>query len=604
MRLFLTLLFSVISIIGLSQRPGGGGKPGGSQSTGEIFGTISDSLTGEGVAYATILALNPNDDEIIKGSVSADNGSFSIEELPFGNYKLKISFVGYNTIFIEDIQLTKENPSHQIKDLSLSPSTLNTVDVYGETPQITFEIDKKVVNVEDMNNTDGLTAIEVLENLPSISVSADGTISLRGSESFTLLIDGIPTNMDASDYLATIPANTIQDIEIITNPSAKFDAEGTSGIINIITKKSKLEGISFMANGSYGRFNNYGGDLALNIKKKKFTIDLSGNINQRSRPNHEITERTSTYDSLTNRLESDGESNFLWGGYGGGAGIQWNPNNSHVFVARSNVKWNKMQPLSELTFTNYDDDSLIDIFSTHQSMNIDFFNSTSSLYYQYNIKRNKDHNLTFKAIANMTFVEQNDTTLSFDETNAITQGNLYTETGPSNSYRFNIDYKLPLKNKKFEAGVQSQFGKSGDIGKNYTYNTLNSTFEFDSLFSSDVDYIRDVHAAYSILGGKMKSLGYQFGLRAEYTYRTISSSSAVQFAEIKRLDWFPSAHFSYSLKNKDQILVSYSRRIERPRSYYFEPFIRKNVKIEFATDTNYEDLVIFKGDSDQDRPNQ
>jgi outer membrane receptor protein involved in Fe transport len=124
-----------------------------------------------------------------------------------------------------------------------------------------------------------------------------------------------------------------------------------------------------------------------------------------------------------------------------------------------------------------------------------------------------------------------------------------------------------------EVGLQSQLGTSGDIGRNYVYNTETGLFDFNPLFSSDVNYVRDIHAGYGMFSGKHKDLGYQIGLRAEYTYRNITSTAATDFTEINRLDWFPSAHFSYSMKNKSQFLLSYSRRIERPRSYYFEPFI-------------------------------
>ncbi|MFT4601090.1 MAG: outer membrane receptor protein involved in Fe transport [Arenicella sp.] len=565
----------------MAQPPGGGhGKPGGGkggrggQPKGEIFGNVKDSLSNTDVAYATIIALRQPMDKMVGGVVTSDNGSFSIPDVPYGKYNLKISFVGYDTKIIENVVLNDENNTFQLKNLILVPTTLKTVEVIGDKPTITYEIDKKVINVEDQINTAGQTAIEILENIPSVTVAADGTVSLRGSSGFTLLIDGIPTAMDASDALATIPAASIKDIEIITNPSAKFDAEGTSGVINIITKKSKLEGMSGLINLTGGRFNNYNGDFSLNIKKSKWTFDLSGNIGNRSGPNALSETRTSTYDSLVNRIESVGEQNWQRSVYGGGGGIQFTPNNSHVIAIRTNLKWMKMLHYNNSDFESFDDDVLVDAFATESGMNIDMFNSSSNLYYRYNIKRNKDHYISVKAIANLKDVVQNDTTLSRDDEGNIVAGNLYTETGPSNSYRFNIDYKLPIKkNMKFETGVQAQFGQSGDIGKNYTYNTAINEFEFNQLFSSDVDYVRDVHAAYAIFAGKKNDFGYQLGLRAEYTFRTITSTSAVEFTEINRLDWFPSAHFSYSFDNKSQLLASYSRRIQRPRSWYFEPFI-------------------------------
>ncbi|MEO9531316.1 MAG: TonB-dependent receptor [Crocinitomicaceae bacterium] len=577
-KLIITLFALFIGLMSFAQPPGGGkgGRPGGGNSgtKGEIFGTIIDSISGDAVGYATIIALKQPGNEMKAGGVTEDNGAFSLADVPLGTYTLKISFVGYTTKFVENIELTEEKSTYQLKNFELAPTVLETVTVVGDKPAISYEIDKKVINVEDQINTDGQTAVEILENVPSVTVAADGTVSLRGSSGFTLLIDGIPTAMEASDALATIPASSIKDIEIITNPSAKFDAEGTSGVINIITKKSKLEGMSALINATGGRFYNNNGDFSLNIKKKKWTFDLSGNAGNRSRPTELSEIRTTTYDSLVNRIESEGESNWQRKYYGGGGGIQWAPNNSHVLAVRTNFRWTKMIPSNISDFRTYDDDSLISTFLTNSSANIDIFNNTSNLYYRYNIKRNKDHFISFKAIANLKDVVQNDTTLSYNGDGDIISGNLYTETGPANSYRFNIDYQLPVnKNMKFETGLQAQFGQSGDIGKNYTYNTDINEFEFNQLFSSDVDYVRDVHAAYAILGGKKGDFGYQVGLRAEYTYRTITSTQAVDFTTINRLDWFPSAHISYSFKNKSQFLASYSRRIERPRSWFFEPFI-------------------------------
>lgn len=577
-RSFVVLFVLLISLSGYSQRPGGpGGGKGGPRKDlpkGEIFGNIVDSLTNKGVGYATIIALKQPDNKMMGGVVTEDNGNFSIPDLPFGKYKLKISFVGYNTLFVDNVILKPGQSTFQLKNLVLAPTTLQTVEVIGDKPLITYEIDKKVINVEDQINTDGQSVTEILENIPSITVDADGTVSLRGSSSFTLLIDGIPTAMDASDALATIPASTIKDIEIITNPSAKFDAEGTSGIINIITKKSKLEGISSLINLSTGRFDNHNGDFSLNIKKKKWTFDVSGGAGIRNHPNKRTSERITTYDSLVNRIVSEGESSWKRKYANAGGGIQWNPNNSHVFAIRTNFKWTDMIPYDDQFFESFDDDSLITSFQTNQRNDIALFNNTSNLYYQYNIKRNKDHYISFKAIANIKDVVQNDTTISYANDGSITAGNIYTETGPSNSYRFNLDYRLPIgKNKKFETGVQAQFGQSGDVGKNYVYNDSTLVYDYNELFSSDVDYIRNVHAGYAIFGGKSRKLGYQVGLRAEYTYRTITSSKAVDFSTINRLDWFPSAHFSYSLANKSQLIASYSRRIERPRAWFFEPFI-------------------------------
>lgn len=565
----LTLIIAFLSFSTYAQPPGGE-----KQVTGEIFGNIVDSISSSGVDYATVVALKQPGDEMVGGVVSADNGSFSLQNLPLGKYKLKISFVGYTTKFIENIELTESSTTYQIKDLQLAPSMLQTVEVIGSTPQITYEIDKKVVNVGDMQNTAGQTALEVLENVPSIIVSADGTVSLRGSSSFTLLIDGVPTILDPSDALSQIPASSIQDIEIITNPSAKFNAEGTAGIINIITKKNKLEGISCLLNATGGLYNNYNGDGSFSLKKEKYALDLNVNGNQRTRPEDQINNRETVYDSLTNILHSEGINDRIFGGFGGGAGFQWKPNSGHNFVVKSDFNLRKMQFLENMDFENYDNDVLLESFNTRDMTLVDMWNSSSSIFYQHNIKRNKSHYISVNAIANLRYVDQTDSTLSYDENGTLTRGNLYTELGPSNMYRFNLDYRVPVKEVyKFETGAQAQFGRSFDDGDSYQYNDSTGLYDLLPLYTSDVNYVRDVHAGYAIFGGQLEQFGFQVGMRMEYTYRKVTSDNFPQSTTINRPDWFPSAHLSYSFDNNAQVLLSYSRRIERPRSWFFEPFI-------------------------------
>lgn len=540
---------------------------------GEIYGNVIDSLENIPLGYITIRVFSSKSNELIGGAISEENGHFSITNIPLGSYNLDLSFTGYKTRVIKNVVLSDMNSTLHLKNVLLEPLFLEEVEVTGSGPMISYEIDKKVLHVEDQINTDGQTAIEILENLPSISISSDGTVSLRGSSSFTLLIDGVPTVLDAGDYLASLPASAVKEIEVITNPSAKYDAEGMSGVMNIITKKSNLEGVSLLLSGQTGTFNNHSSDLALSLKRKKFSFDLGGGWRIRNRPNNQIEDRITNYDSTENQLYSEGISNWSRSNWTVNGSCSWTPNNAHVLVLSARIKSNLMRGDNSLEYLNYDNGLLIEQFTAEPNKYIQFMNNSFSMSYQYNFKRNKDHNISFKAIANFSGANQQDTTFNYNIDGSIASGNLYTETGPSNANRFKIDYQLPINGNTFEAGIQSQFGLSGDIGKNYVYNTANHTFEFDSLFSSDVDYVRDIHAAYTMFGGKRENLGYQIGLRAEYTYRTISSTQSIEFTQINRLDWFPSAHFSYNLKRKGQIVVSYSRRIERPRSYYFEPFV-------------------------------
>jgi outer membrane receptor protein involved in Fe transport len=197
------------------------------------------------------------------------------------------------------------------------------------------------------------------------------------------------------------------------------------------------------------------------------------------------------------------------------------------------------------------------------------------LSYRYNIERDKSQHINLKAIYNLRSVDEYTYNDFYNENETKIGGNYGTEFGPSNVLRFDVDYLKTFKNKLvLEAGVQTQFGISKDDRDSYEYNTTTRENDRVDLYSTDVQYNRNIHSAYSLLKGKTKKLGYQIGLRAEYTQRKIEATNLPNsFQNINRIDFFPSAHFSYKLPKNQQLLFSYSRRINRPRSYYFEPFI-------------------------------
>ncbi len=560
-----TLLLSLIFFQSQAENNAGAGK---------IYGNVIDSVSKKPIAYAVVRVLHSNSKQLAGGATTDEKGGFVVKDLTKGKYTIEISFIGYNPKTIASVSLLKN--TLELKDVAISPSanSLEEAVIIGGTPEVTYEIDKKVVNVEDMQNTAGQSALEVLANIPSIIVTADGTVSLRGSSSFTLLIDGVPTVLEPGDALAQIPAGSIQDIEIITNPSAKFNAEGTAGVINVITKKSKLKGVSSLINTSAGTFDNYNTNGAFSLKKEKIAFDLNANYQKRYNPNNEIENRRTVYDTLVNDLNADGIGGRRSSGWGGGVGFQWTPNKSHKLVLKTDYNNRYMRFFKELDYNNYNNGQLIESFFTDDRTEVDMWSSSSSMMYQHNFKENKDHYISFMAIANLRYVDQADSTLSYDGNRQLVRGNAYTEVGPSNMYRFNFDYKRPIKDKyKFETGLQAQFGRSFDDGDNFQFNTATDVYDHQPLFSSDVDYVRDVHAAYSLFGGQVNKFGFQLGLRAEYTHRTVTSDNFPDATAINRLDLFPSTHFSYSFKNESQLLLSYSRRIERPRSWYFEPFV-------------------------------
>ena len=252
--LFATLLLSCLFTE--AQRPGGGRKPGGRSGdfVGQISGKIIDKTSNKPMEYATITVFRMRTMELASGITSGKNGEFVLDSIKGGMYQIRFSFIGYATKIMDSVKIHPQNSSIDLGKILLSSidNQLDEVAITSDKPFVKYEIDKKVIDVSNLNTTASESAVEVLENVPSISVDIDGNVSLRGNSSFTLLIDNKPTNLDVTDALKLIPANAIQEIEIITNPSARYDAEGVSGIINIILKKNRLSGISALINANTG----------------------------------------------------------------------------------------------------------------------------------------------------------------------------------------------------------------------------------------------------------------------------------------------------------------------------------------------------------------
>jgi outer membrane receptor protein involved in Fe transport len=568
-KIILTLLF-IIPLILLSQ------KGNINILNGEIYGEIIDSISNEPMEYVTIALYNKDDNKIVTGTSTNTKGKYNIGKIKEGVYYIKISFVGYQDKLISNMNISETKSVFNLKNIKLS-ATLNLQEVVirGDIPTITYEIDKKVVNVEDMNTTIGQSAVEVLENTPSVQVNNDGNVTLRGSSSFTLLIDGIPTAMDANDALKTIPASTIKNIEIITNPSARQQAEGVGGIINIITKKNKLEGASLLANVSGGNFNRYGGDIALSYKVKKNSFNLGGSYNKRNHIKSSYETRTSTYDSLVSKVIKSGVNSWEHGGYRINFDWMYTPNSSHVFSVGGKVGQTLMNPFDNANYQELANNIPVINYYNEEYDDIDMRSISSFLNYRYNFNRNDKNYLSLRGVYNIRTVDEYSYTNFYDNNNNKIGGNYATEFGPSKVFRVDLDYVKPLKNKMIlEAGLQTQFGISKDDKDNYQFDTTTQTNILLPLFSTDVQYNRNIHSAYSLIRGKKKKLGYQVGLRAEYTFRKIEASNiSTPFQNIDRIDLFPSAHFSYKINDDQELLVGYSRRIQRPRSYYFEPFI-------------------------------
>lgn len=577
------ILLMLISSISFGQKRQG-------KIVGEVFGQIFDEQSGNPMEYATVSLKSLETDALITGTISDEFGKFDILDVPMGKFKLIVSFIGYEDKEIAPIIVSRKNRIQQFKEIKLKGSLLlEEVVIEGSTPNISYQIDKKIVDVSKMNTNLGQSAVEILENVPSIKMDIDGVISLRGSSSFTLLIDGKPTVGDASDVMNTIPASTIKSIEIITNPSAKYDAEGVSGIINIVLKQNKLRGVSLLSNVSGGIYGAYNGDVAVSYREKKVGLNISASHRNRPRLGTREVTRTRTVDDQLSLIESEEKSNGAFNNSKINGEFVYEPNRYHSLIIGGGHTWFNMNSDNDIFYKTSLDGIETDKYKNHELAIRPFRSLKGNMAYQYHIGQEKDHYVEFKAAYSSWSGSEMLDSEYFGDNNVQYGGTRRTEEGPSGVWRYNLNYSKKKGKSLFETGVQMQFGESHDDSRSYEYNPTSKTYDIQDIFSKDVIYNRDVAAAYALYGNKYKGLGYQIGLRAEHTFRNITVNAVQDYRSIDRLDWFPSVHLSYALPNQQEILVNYSKRINRPRSYFFEPFI--TWESEFSVSRGNPDLL-------------
>ncbi|HOP03871.1 MAG TPA: TonB-dependent receptor [Tenuifilaceae bacterium] len=551
--------------------------PGNASSTtpGNVKGFVYDSLSRQPLEYATVSIYRTSDNSLVTGTITDANGFFRVANMEPGNYALEISFIGYNNKRIANFEIAPNKRNFDLGQIILqsADNSLEEVMVVADRPTMKYQIDKKVINVSQLHTSSSGTAVEILENIPSVTVSIEGDVSLRGSGSFTVLIDGKPSIMDANDVLNQIPASQIENIEIITNPSAKFDPDGVAGIINIIMKKNRLQGVSGVVNTNVGTHGRYGGDFLVNFRKDRVNFNIGADFNKRSMIGNSIYE-SETYQADTTYLYNTGEFDRSGNSWGLKAGIDFNINPKNTFSIGYRLGDRNRGGSSTLDYEEWNSSDLINktIYASEEESNRGGIHHNLNFDYRKEFNT-KEHNLLMQFVWETSESEDKSLNLLYDNLNTIVQGQRSVESGPEKEYTLKLDYTLPFgKESKFEAGYQGNMEISNEFNGMYLYNIANQTFEFNDQFSKDVDYSTTIHAMYSLISGKLGGLGYQFGLRTEHTNRVIDLVGEPDEFTLNRWDYYPTVHFSYNLPADQEIMTSYTRRLQRLRGWYLEPF--------------------------------
>ena len=584
----------------MAQYPGAGNRGGGGQNMnmGHFYGKIIDGATNKPVEAASIqLIQNKLDsvtkkrkDVIVSGMLTDRRGEFSLENLAvLASYKLKITAIGYKPI--EQKAAFEMKPGGDMssmmsavdKDLGniklqLDALQLQEVTITNDKPLLTMAIDRKVFNVEKNLNSVGGTAIDVMKNVPGLNVDIDGNVTMRNATP-QIFIDGRPTNMT----LEQIPADAIATIELITNPSAKFDASGGgAGILNIVMKKNRKTGYNGSVRTSIdsrGR-PGFGGDL--NIKQQKINFFVSANVNFRKSITTVITDRTDYLNSATaHLLQNNGPIGTGMFGFGR-MGFDYFVDNRNTFTFSGNMsggQFNNNDLIGITRDTIYPTGSVFDYGNRTSSNKANFRNYGASVSYKHNFAK---PNKSISADVNYNYSNNDNVgdfgTQFFNPNNSPKTPLIFERTagrGNSKFFTSQIDYENPITDKiKIEAGARIALRSFSSLNDNFFKNQF--TDEFISLpnLNNKYEYTDRVLAGYMTFAQKINKFNYQLGIRIEssrYDGNLISQSK--KFSNEFPFSIFPSVFATYKISNKQDLQLNFSRKINRPNFFQLIPFI-------------------------------
>lgn len=572
--LFLALLFS-ISIIA---------APNNDATTkkGTIKAKILDGKTNEPIEYANVTLHNAKDSSFISGTVSGNNGDLLLSNIAEGIYYVKVSYIGYENRVVSGIKIEKEKYESSLGVIKLfnTDVELSEVSVVGEKASEELHLDKKVINVSQNINASGGTALDVLQNQPSVQVDQDGNVSLRGSSNFTIQVNGKPYPIQGGDALRQIPANLVESIEIITNPSAKYDSEGTAGIINIVMKKQDRDNMNGIVNAGLGSRTKYNGDFTLSYKSGDYT--LSGSFDYRKNTNYmnQLFDRTSFTQNGSYYMNTDVNGNFMRENYTAKAGIDYTlSDKSSISFTNSygNVDINRS---SLFKFTNADqlNPSFTDynLGDDRNNYGVRYLNSILFFSQQFTPKVDEltlEVNYTNVSLPSTQRTSEYITDGSFQQIiSQTTQSELSNNTN-RNEGRIRSVYSYTFsKESKFETGLQANFFYNNMDIVSKSFNILTQQWSIDSRYSNKFDFRNNIYAAFATYSNIFSGFNYQLGLRLEQTDRLLDQKTTGKDYKYNQLHLFPTLNISTNINQQQQLQFSYSRRINRPQEMALNPF--------------------------------
>lgn len=553
------LFFTIISFFAISQNA--------------ITGVLINE-SGETIPFANIALHSQKDSSLLKGTTSEMDGAFNLRAKN-GRYYIEISFLSYKTKRIPNINL--ENNNLDLGRIVLAPGVneLDEIEIQAEKSQMELKLDKRVFNVgKDLSNA-GANAADILNNVPSVAVDIEGNVSLRGSQNVRVLIDGKPSTItggSTADVLRQFQGNMIERVEVITNPSARYDAEGEVGIINIVLKKDERKGINGSVEAVAGYPDNYRTSFNLNFRKKAFNLFSSYGIGYQDAPgggnNYQrfANEDTSyLYKSNNERSRSNWNQNLRLG-----ADLFLNPRNTITLAGF--YRFSDEENIADYEYLDlYSNEELFQRV-TRKDVESEIGKSLESSINYTKTTQRKDEKFTI----DLQWSESDDLEESdIVQRNFLTSENLLQKSSnleANRTYLMQSDYVRPIgKDGLFETGTRITLRT---IENEFKVEELDSSGNFSILDQYNNDFLFDerIYAGYIMYGNKINRFSYQFGARVEHSDIQTELRLTQQKNKWEYTNLFPSAHLSYELESKNSFQVSYSKRINRPSFRYLLPF--------------------------------
>lgn len=568
----LTILLLITQFLSFAQ-----GKPQVARI--KITGKVIEKISKQPLEYTTITFLTPNSTKSVAGGITNPKGEFDINVTP-GIYDIKVEFISFKPIVIKQKDLQKSTNLGEIA-LEEDASQLNEVVVRAEKSSVEIKLDKKVYNVGQDMMVKGGTVSDVLDNVPSVSVDTEGNVSLRGSDNIRILIDGRPSYaVNIAEALKQLPADAIDKVEVITNPSARYDAEGGSGLINIILKKGKNQGFNGTLIASTGIPETYGVTANVNYKTEKLNYFTTLGYNHRTNEGGGKTnsEYFNADGSAKNFLDEKRDTKRTRDGFNGRAGVEWTVAPNTFWTNAINYQKDNGENNDLINYTNFD--------AAHNFTGSSYRlgtgkNGGEDVEFTSNLIKNfndKGHKLTIDAS-----IARNS-----DDTQSIITGTNTNNTSNNQVQKqaqIQADYVLPTgEGSQFEAGYKGSFG---DL--NNEYYVLDQLGARVDKFSNTLEYKENINALYTQYGFKKNKFSYLFGLRWEDTNIEVNLLDTNAFNTKKYNNFFPSAFISYEISDQSNLTTSYSKRLSRPRGRFMDP------SVNYASNVN-----IFQGNPDLD----